>query len=515
MTGLAANFPHASLPHASRLLGPALLSASPASSPTPFAAWPDAMQTSMVGAAPRTYFLGTPGQDFLPEDDERRDKPTSNPAWPGACADTTSHRIVIVGGGAGGLELAARLGDGVGRRGEAEVVLVDPMPTHLWKPLLHEVAAGTRSPHEQALDYLQQARQHHFRFHPGRIEGLVRHRREIWLAPLVDEEGIEMAARRQLRYDTLVIAIGATDDDFDTPGVRRHAISLNSVADAEHFRSRLLSLCAGAAQRAPRPVQLVIVGGGATGVELADELTGAVEEIASCGYLLRQAGEPVKIRMLEATGRLLASLPAEAAERIHRELVRRGIDVRLNRRVAEVRPDSVLLANGEVVVADLVVWTAGIRGPEVLASLGALDTNERQQLLVRTTLQTFRDDNIFAIGDCANCVSSEGETLAPPLARAAQQQAKLLARSLERRLAGKSLIPFRYREPGALSPVRNEAPGGDAGGDRSGIGGLFARLSYWMLYRRHLTVLLGGMRTLLMTLGEWLPRRARPRMKLH
>ncbi|CAI10087.1 putative NADH dehydrogenase [Aromatoleum aromaticum EbN1] len=473
------------------------------------------MQTSTVGTAALAYFLGTPGQDFLPEDDERRDKPTSNPAWPGACTDTTSHRIVIVGGGAGGLELAARLGDGVGRRGEAEVVLIDPMPAHLWKPLLHEIAAGTRSPHEQALDYLQQARQHHFRFHPGRIEGLVRHRREIWLAPLIDEEGVEMAARRQLRYDTLVIAIGATDDDFNTPGVRRHAISLNSAADAEHFRSRLLSLCAGAGQDAARPVQLVIVGGGTTGVEFADELTGAVEEIASCGYLLRQVGEPVKIRMIEASDRLLAPLPAEAAERIHRELVRRGIDVRLNRRVAEVRHDSVLLGNGEILAADLVVWTAGIRGPEVLASLGALDTNERQQLLVRTTLQTFRDDNIFAIGDCANCVSSEGDTLAPPLARAAQQQAKLLAHSLERRLAGKSLIPFRYREHGALSPGRNEGPAGDTSRDRNGVGGLFARLSYWMLYRRHLAVLLGGMRTLLMTVGEWLPRRARPRLKLH
>ncbi|MCK0508361.1 NAD(P)/FAD-dependent oxidoreductase [Aromatoleum anaerobium] len=477
------------------------------------------MRKSRAGAAPLTYFLtyflGSPGQDYLPEDDERRDKSASHPAWGRACAGPAPHRIVIVGGGAGGLELAARLGDGVGRRGEAEVILVDPMPTHLWKPLLHEVAAGTLNPREQALDYLQQARQHHFRFHPGRLEGLVRHRREIWLAPLIDGEGVEMAARRRLPYDTLVIAIGATDDDFGTPGVRRHAISLNSAADAEHFRSRLLSLCAGAGQRIRRPIQLVIVGGGATGVELADELTGAVEEIASCGYLLRQAGEPVKIRVLEARGRLLAALPAQAAERVHCELVRRGVDVRLNRRVAEVRHDSVLLCSGEVVAADLVVWTAGIQGPEVLASLGALDTNERRQLLVRTTLQTFRDDNIFAIGDCASCVSSEGETLAPPLARAAQQQAKLLARSLQRRLAGKSLLPFRYRESGARSPARDEEPGGDAGGDRSRVDGVFARFSYWMLYRRHLAILLGGMRTLLMTIGERLPRRSRPRMKLH
>ena len=154
------------------------------------------------------------------------------------------HRIVIVGGGAGGLELAARLGDDTGRRAKAEIVLVDATLTHLWKPLLHEVAAGTLGTKENEFDFLQQAREHHFRFELGRLAALDRVRKQIRLAPLVDEAGMEVAASRPIDYATLVICIGAIDNDFGTPGVREHAHSLNTKVDAERFHRRLLALCA-------------------------------------------------------------------------------------------------------------------------------------------------------------------------------------------------------------------------------------------------------------------------------
>jgi NADH dehydrogenase len=463
-------------------------------------------------------FLGTPGGASLPEDEERNGKRPSDLAPAGGTATAALPRILIVGGGAGGLELAARLGDTMGRRGEAEIVLVDAVPTHLWKPLLHEVAAGTLVPRENELDFLQQARLHHFRFHLGRLEQLDRRRKEVWLAPLVDDEGLELAPRRPLSYDTLVIAIGATDYDFGTPGARKHAISLNSPRDAEHFHRRLLSLCTRAELTTGEPVRIVIVGGGATGVELAAELTGAIDEMASYGSQLRQRGRPVRICLIEAGSRLLGAQPEELAARVHTELVERGVEVRIHQSVARVERARVVLRNGDAIGADVTVWAAGVRGPEVLEGLGGLETNRQRQLIVRPTLQTSRDRDVFALGDCASFTPAGGKPV-PPKAQAAQQEAKLLARSLRRHLAGEDLISFAYRERGALIPLGAEQVVGSlnapATGRRLQVGGRFARFSYWMLYHRHLAVLLGPARTLLITFGHWLSRRSQPRVKLH
>ncbi|MDT3671123.1 MAG: NAD(P)/FAD-dependent oxidoreductase [Aromatoleum sp.] len=469
-------------------------------------------------SAPLMHFLGTPGDHNLPEDEERDGKATSDLAPAGATASETLPRILIVGGGAGGLELAARLGNTAGRRREAEIVLVDVVATHLWKPLLHEVAAGTLAPRDNELDFLQQARQHHFRFHLGRLQDVDRRAKQIWLAPLVDDDGLEIAPRRPLSYDTLVIAIGGTDNDFGTPGVREHAISLNSPAEAEHFHRRLLSLCTRAELTTGAPVNIVIVGGGATGVELAAELTEAVEEIASYGSQLQQMKRPVRICVVEAGKRLLGGLPQELAERVHDDLVGRGVDLRVNHSVAKVERGRVILRNGDVIGADVTVWAAGVQGPEVLNGLGGLETNRQRQLVVRPTLQTTRDADIFAIGDCAS-FTPEGGKPVPPKAQVAQQEAKLLARSLRRRLAGKPPIEFSYKERGALIPLgQDEAVGSlntPGSGKRLRVGGNLARFSYWALYHRHLAVLLGGLRTVLITVGQWLTHRSQPRVKLH
>ena len=148
---------------------------------------------------------------------------------------TEPHRIVIVGGGAGGLELATRAGDRFGRRARATVTLVDKNETHLWKPLLHEIAAGSMDIHAHQLDYLAQARWHHFNFCCGSLESLDRSRREITVAPLADERGVEVIPRRTLSYDTLVIAIGSVANTFGVPGVAEHAYALESAAEADRF----------------------------------------------------------------------------------------------------------------------------------------------------------------------------------------------------------------------------------------------------------------------------------------
>ncbi|MCZ8149842.1 MAG: FAD-dependent oxidoreductase, partial [Roseomonas sp.] len=178
------------------------------------------------------------------------------------------HRIVVVGGGAGGLELATRLGDTLGRRGQAQVTLVDRARSHLWKPLLHEVAAGSLDVDDHELDYLAQAHWHHFTYRYGELVGLDRARKIALLGPTFDEEGRQVTPERAEPYDTLVIAIGSTTNDFGTPGVRDHAIPLETTGQARRFNRRLLNACIRAQTQAepiaPGQLHVAIIGAGAT-----------------------------------------------------------------------------------------------------------------------------------------------------------------------------------------------------------------------------------------------------------
>lgn len=432
------------------------------------------------------------------------------------------HRIVIVGGGAAGLELAASLGRGLGRRGKAEVLLIDPALTHTWKPLLHELAAGTLRNSEASVDFLAQARRHHFHFHLGRMQALDRRRRQVHLAALVDAEGLEIAPPRAVDYDTLVLCVGSIVNDFGTPGVREHALRLDGADDARRLQQRLLAACARAEVRRSGPVRLVVVGGGATGVELAAELVDSAREIASYGQYLRQLPQPAQIRIVELGPRLLAALPEPVATQAQADLLRRGIEVRLNAKVEAVAAGHVRLAGGALVASDITVWCAGIQGPPVLERLDGLALTRSRQLPVRSTLQALGDDAIFALGDCASCGPADPGAKAPavpPTAQAAHQQARFLAAALPRHLGGQPLPAFRFHERGALVSIgRSQAVGSlveHLSGRRLALHGLFARWSYWVLQRQHMARLQGTGRMLLATLGGWLSGRAQSVVKLH
>jgi NADH dehydrogenase len=186
------------------------------------------------------------------------------------------HRIVVAGGGAAGLELVSKLGDTLGKTGKARITLVDRGRTHLWKPLLHSVAAGSlrRSQHE--LNYLAQAQWRHFDFTLGEVTGLDRAAKELKVGAVFDEEAREIAPPRAVRYDTLVMAIGSVTNDFGTPGAGQFAIPLETPEQAARFNRRLVNAClrANSQEGAIRPGQLhvAIIGAGATGTELAAEI---------------------------------------------------------------------------------------------------------------------------------------------------------------------------------------------------------------------------------------------------
>ena len=228
------------------------------------------------------------------------------------------HRIVVVGGGAAGLELVTRIGHRLGRRKRASVALVDSARTHLWKPMLHAAAAGSIDPGAYEVNYLAHSRWHGFQYHVGEMTGIDRVRREVHLAATVDEDGQQVTPARTIGYDTLVIAIGSVTNDFGTPGVAKHAVPLETTAHAQRFNRHLLNAFARAQTQAEpiRPGQLhvAIVGAGATGTELAAELHRTTRELVAYGLDRIDTQSDIRIVLLEGAGRILAGLP----ERISR-----------------------------------------------------------------------------------------------------------------------------------------------------------------------------------------------------
>jgi len=431
-----------------------------------------------------------------------------------------SHRIVIVGGGAGGLELATRLGRTLGRKGRAQVTLVDANLTHIWKPLLHEVAAGSLNSSEDELNYVAQAKWNHFQFQLGRMSGLDRATKRIQLAATLDEDGRELLPARTLDYDTLVLAIGSTTNDFGTAGAAQHCIFLDTREQAERFHKQLLThyLRAHARQGEDDQISVAIVGAGATGVELSAELHHAAQELAAYGLTGIQP-ENMRITLIEAGPRVLPALPERISQPVHRTLEKLGVRVMVGSPVSEVTAEGLKTASGEFIPASLKVWAAGIRASSLLKDLDGLESNRINQLVVRPTLQTTRDDNIFAFGDCAACPLGDGsERNVPPRAQAAHQQASLLAKSLVARLDGKPLGEYRYTDYGSLISLSRFSAVGNLMGNLMGsvkLEGWLARMFYISLYRMHQMALYGVTRTALMMIGDRIGRSTEPRLKLH
>ncbi|AZZ46698.1 FAD-dependent oxidoreductase [Pseudomonadaceae bacterium SI-3] len=430
-----------------------------------------------------------------------------------------THRIVIVGGGAGGLELATRLGRTLGKRGKARITLIDANLTHIWKPLLHEVAAGSLNSSADELNYVAQAKWNHFEFQMGRMSGLESERKCVHLAASFDEHGVELVPARTLSYDTLVIAVGSTTNDFGTKGAAEHCIFLDTREQAERFHRLLLShyMRAHAAEGHQSTINMAIVGAGATGVELAAELHHAARELAAYG-LNGIKPENVHITLIEAGPRVLPALPERISQPVHQTLKDLGVTVLTDAAVSEVTDEGLHTKDGNFVPATLKVWAAGIRAPSFLKDIDGLESNRINQLQVLPTLQTTRDENIFAFGDCAACPQPDSDRNVPPRAQAAHQQASLLAKSIVRRLEGKDLPTYRYRDYGSLISLSSFSAVGNLMGNLTGnvmLEGWLARMFYVSLYRMHQIALYGVARTGLMMIGDKLSTSTVPRLKLH
>jgi NADH dehydrogenase len=431
-------------------------------------------------------------------------------------------QIVVVGGGAAGLELATRLGAHFGRE-EFDIILVEKNRTHIWKPLLHEVAAGSLDANLDEVGYRSHGHAWGYRFFYGVMEGVDRANRQVLIAPILDEDGGEIMGRHRIRYDYLVVAVGSVSNDFGTKGVAQHCIFLDSRLQADRFRSKLLNHCLRVSRtlqadpNADARVKVDIVGGGATGVELAAELYNSAAALRHYGLEVFDESR-LQVTLIEAGPRILPALPEKLAEAAHKELELMGVRVITGEQVVEATAEGMLTKSGEMIKADLRVWAAGVKGPDMLKNLG-LELTRGNQIPVGPTLQAKEDDRIFAIGDCAFFMPDGESRPVPPRAQAAHQMAAICFHNIKALVKGGPLRPFVYHDHGSLVSLSHFSTVGSLMGNliggRMAIEGRLARFVYVSLYRMHLIAIHGWLKGLALIAVGHVNHIIRPKLKLH
>lgn len=431
-------------------------------------------------------------------------------------------QIVVVGGGAGGLELVRKLGARYGRA-RHDIILIDRNLTHIWKPLLHEVAAGSLDANLDEVGYGGHAVRWGYRFFNGSIESIDRVARTVTTAPLLDERGEEVIGRHSIRYDYLVLAVGGISNDFGVPGVREHAMFLEDRAQADRFRQKLLNAClrtnhANQTGNDAARVRVSIVGGGATGVELAAELYNAAAALRHYGLEVFDESK-LEVSLIEAGPRILPALDEGLAATAKQELRNLGVRVLDATKVVRLTDHAVHTGSGAVIEADLIVWAAGVKGADELKTMSDLELTRGNQIVVRPTLQTTLDDRIYALGDCASCQLPGRDRPVPPRAQSAHQMASLIFANLVRAQAKKPLHPFVYQDHGSLvSLSRFSTVGslmGNLVGGRMRVQGWIARTVYTSLYRMHLIAIHGWWRGVALIMLGHVNHIVRPKLKLH
>ena len=409
-------------------------------------------------------------------------------------------KIIIIGGGAGGLELATQLGNRLGKKEEAKITLVDKNVSHLWKPLLHEIATGALDDNLNSVDYAEQGKNHYFNFCQGSLLDINREYKQVIISPNVEQQNGDASSTVVLDYDILVVAIGSQANDFGTPGVHENCLFLNSHIEAQQFRQLMTAhfyhYAMDETSKDKKTIDVAIVGAGATGVELASELYPMLDKFEGSDESQLDSSI-LNITLIEAANRILPALPEALSYSIQNALENKGIKVLTNTMITEASKTGFYTKDCSKIEADIMVWTAGVKAPEFLKDIAGLESNRTSQLVVKPTLQTTRDDSIFAIGDCCACEKPEGGFV-PATAQAANQMAALCVKNITAYINGKPLKEFVYKDKGTIISLANTAQGvvTTVGNAKMTVKGYVAHSIYKMLYRMHQASLFGVVKTL-------------------
>jgi NADH dehydrogenase len=424
------------------------------------------------------------------------------------------HRIVIVGGGAGGAELAAALGR-QSKKLHLNVSLVDCASQHLWKPRLHEVAAGALGDSEDAIPYLALGQVNGFRFHLGPLVGLDSKANSVVIGPVFTTRGETLLAERTLKYDTLVLAFGSEVNDFGTPGVREYCHVLDDGERAVAFQKQLLEEVVRVSEGRNDRLRIGIVGAGATGVELAAELHRSVSAMHHVGGLM--SADKLAITLIDMAPRVLAGSTPAVSLFASLALQHLGVTLRLNDGVTQVTANGFVLKTGETVPCELRVWAPGVIGRPLAADLKlALDRSHR--IVCDASLRCVGENHIYAMGDCAAVPDPQTGRPLPTTAQVAHQQAAYLCRQLTQRPSQSPKNAFRYRDRGSLVSLGAQSAAGELPVARRRVwtfNGMLPKFAYVSLQVMHRAALIGWRRAVTLMLADWLRTSVAPPVKLH
>ncbi|MGB0893847.1 MAG: NAD(P)/FAD-dependent oxidoreductase [Parashewanella sp.] len=428
----------------------------------------------------------------------------------------TKKRVVIVGGGAGGLALASKLGRKSGKKQGVDVCLIDKSPIHIWKPKLHEVAVGAIDRSIDGLLYRDHGLKNGYRFIRGELENVDSDNKTIQLSPVNTEGGEQLLASRTIEYDTLVLALGSVSNTFNTKGTMEHCILLDNLDSAELFHQKLLDALLLLSETPDKKLSIGIVGAGATGVELAAEIHHVIETVKEFGYV-NVTKDHLDVHILEASPKILPQLSERVSTKAQILLNKIGIKLHLNTQVKEVTKEGFVTQQGELIHSDIKVWAAGVKGPNVCQNFKSLPVTSRNQIEVDELLQAKGIEDVFVIGDCAALIINDKPI--PPRAQAADQMADCLYKNILNKIKGREPKAFVYKDYGSLVSLSHfSAVGNLMGSLRSGeffVEGYIARVMYLSLYQRHLSSLFGYFSAMIFRLAQKLLRWHRPKLKLH
>ncbi len=432
-------------------------------------------------------------------------------------ATSTLPNIVIIGGGAGGLELATQLGHKLGKKNRANILLIDKNRSHIWKPLLHEVATGSLDSNLDGVVYSAHAAKHGYRFQLGTFCDLNTDTKTITLAPQFEQQQ-QILPSREVNFDHLVIAIGSVSNDFNTPGVKEHCFFLDSHKQADRFHGALLNAFTQIHQNTQdAQLDVAIVGAGATGVELSAELYHVADLLKVYG-LSNMTSAKLNIHLIEAGPTILPALPPRISQSAKDELEKLGVNVMENTRIAKASSEGFITSEKILINADLMLWAAGVKAPDFIREIDCFELNRANQIVVKPTLLSSTNDDIFVIGDCCACELPDGKFV-PPRAQSAHQMASCVESNLINKLNNKPLENYRYVDYGSLVNLSRFSTVGSLMGNLTKrsmfVEGKIARIMYISLYRMHQRAIHGTLKTIGLWFAEKIMRVVRPRMKLH
>ena len=427
-------------------------------------------------------------------------------------------RIIVVGGGAGGLELVTQLGHKFGKTKQAEVILVDRSRTHIWKPLLHEVATGSIDMNTDGISYRAHSAKHHYQFQLGTMSGMDAEQKLIKLDALNDDEGNELLPSRDIHYDILVLAVGSISNDFGTQGVAENCYFLDSHKQAERFQQALLNQFLRIQQGTGEDnLKVSIVGGGATGVELSAELYHVADLLKAYG-MPDVSAKRLEVELIEAGARILPALPDRIANSARSELSRLGVKVSETKRIIRAEKEGFVAADDSLIEADMMIWAAGVKAPDFISQIEGFETNRNNQILVKPSLQSKSYENVYVIGDCCACIQPDG-SFVPPRAQSAHQMASLVFKNIQASFRGEPLQDYLYKDHGSLVNLSRYSTVGSLMGNLTAgsmfIEGRIARLVYVSLYRMHLIAIHGWKKAIIIMAAQKIGKVVKPKMKLH